>query len=277
MKKFCLRTVFTLIIISIFFLSGCATTIKIEKKPEKATNSSENQDSSSTVPVREDTTAVMLPSQQEENGTTETFVQEGTEKEENKEADNMGNALFIGDSRTVGLMEYSDLKADFYASEGMSVYNLNKKPISVPKVGKVRLDALLSQKSYDKIYLMLGINESGYEFNTTVKKYEEVVTFIQEKQPNAKIIIQANLHVTKKRSESDAVYNNSYINRFNREISKLADDKKIFYLDVNSLFDDAEGNLSADKSEDEVHVFAKYYMEWGNWIKRETSLKVEGV
>ena len=65
-------------------------------------------------------------------------------------------------------------------------------------------------------------------------------------------------------------------NQFNSEIAKFADGKKIFYLDVNTLFDDEEGNLSANKSADQVHVFAKYYVEWGEWIERETKLKMEG-
>ena len=50
----------------------------------------------------------------------------------------MGDALFIGDSRTVGLMEYSGIDgADYFCTVGMSVYNIHKKPVSVPKVGKV--------------------------------------------------------------------------------------------------------------------------------------------
>ncbi len=50
----------------------------------------------------------------------------------------MGDALFIGDSRTVGLMEYAQIaNADFFANTGMSVFNIHKKPVSVPNVGKV--------------------------------------------------------------------------------------------------------------------------------------------
>ena len=46
-----------------------------------------------------------------------------------------GKNLFIGDSRTVGLMEYGKIKnAEFFADTGMSVYNIYKKRITVPKV-----------------------------------------------------------------------------------------------------------------------------------------------
>ena len=65
--------------------------------------------------------------------------------------------------------------------------------------------------------------------------------------------------------------NNIAINGLNAELSKLADGKRIFYLDANILFDDEAGGLSADKSEDSTHLYAKYYKEWGEWIVRQTA------
>ena len=184
----------------------------------------------------------------------------------------MDDALFIGDSRTVGLMEYAGIDgADYFCTVGMSVYNIHKKPVSVPNVGKVTLTELLNGKKYGKIYIMLGVNEVGYKFSSTAEKYSELVEFIKDKQPNAVIFIQANLHVSKSRSDSDKVVNNVTINGINTELSKLADGKSIFYLDANILFDDEAGGLSADKSEDGTHLYAKYYREWGEWIIRQTA------
>lgn len=187
----------------------------------------------------------------------------------------MGGSLFIGDSRTVGLSEYSGLEgADFFATVGMSVYNIHKKPVSVPNVGKLYLSELLSVKKYGKIYLMLGINEMGYDFDNTVAEYRALLDFIRDKQPEAVVFVQANLHVTKSRSESDSVINNAAINSFNNAVSKFADGKNIFYLDANILFDDEEGNLSADKSQDNAHIYAKYYTDWGRWIMEQTDLRL---
>ena len=184
----------------------------------------------------------------------------------------MGDALFIGDSRTVGLMEYSGIDgADYFCKVGMRVYNIHKKPVSVPNVGKVTLTELLNGKKYGKIYIMLGVNEVGYKFSSTAEKYSELIELIKDKQPNAVIFIQANLHVSKSRSDSDKVVNNIAINGLNTELSKLADGKRIFYLDANILFDDEAGGLSADKSEDSTHLYAKYYKEWGEWIVRQTA------
>ena len=123
---------------------------------------------------------------------------------------------------------------------------------------------------------MLGINEVGYKFETTVKKYSELIGFIKEKQQNAIIIIQANLHVTKSRSDSDKVVTNSAIDGLNSQLSKLANNKDVFYIDANPVFDDESGNLASDKTGDSAHLYAKYYKSWGDWITTATAEILKG-
>lgn len=189
----------------------------------------------------------------------------------------MADALFIGDSRTVGIMEYAGLNdADFFCSVGMNVFDIFKTRVSVPRVGKVTLNELLPNKKYGKIYLMLGINELGYNFKSIINKYGELIEFIKNSQPDAQIFIQANLHVSKKRSDGDGYINNTAIDKLNSELSKFADNKRIYYIDANCLFDDDNGNLSADKTSDNAHLYAKYYVDWGEWICKETAKCIEG-
>ena len=179
------------------------------------------------------------------------------------------DALFIGDSRTVGISEYGDLNnATFFANIGMSVYNVFEKTVSVPQVGKLKLEQLLTYKKFGKIYIMLGINELGYNQEKTLKKYKDLLKFVQEKQSNAIIYIEANLHVAAERSNKDKTINNININKINNEISKLADNEKIFFIDVNEKFDDENGNLSSNYTQDNVHIYAKYYKEWSDWLSQ---------
>lgn len=181
------------------------------------------------------------------------------------------DALFIGDSRTVGLYEYSGLNnATFFSSIGMIVYNIQKTTVSIPNVGKVHLNDLLKKKNYGKIYVMLGINELGYDFDKTLSKYDALIKEIKSLQPNAIIFIEANLHVTKSRSDSDKIINNKNINRFNQATKKLSNNKDIFYIDINEVFDDKNGNLRADYTNDNTHVYAKYYKKWGEWLTSKT-------
>lgn len=193
---------------------------------------------------------------------------EATHEESTSKAD-LSKALFIGDSRTVGLAEYSSLPADFFCDVGLSARNSLKKTIPVEGVGKVTLEQLLKKKQYTRVYIMLGINEIGGRLESIVKNYSEVVSFVKALQPNASVIIMANLHVTKARSDTDASINNEAINRFNNEVKKLADSKTVFYIDVNPVFDDKDGALKDDMTSDNVHLYAKYYKEWAAWIEAQ--------
>lgn len=184
----------------------------------------------------------------------------------------LNDTLFVGDSRTVGIREYSGLKgADFFCSVGMNVFDVTGESLSVDGVGKVTLSQLLSKKQYSKVYIMLGINEVGYPHSSVVDKYSKVLDLIKEKQPNASIIIEANLHVSKSRSDSDKVVNNASINDLNTKLSALADGSKVFYIDANTIFDDASGSLSSDMTSDGTHLYAKYYPTWVEWISTETA------
>lgn len=182
--------------------------------------------------------------------------------------ENFQGALFIGDSRTVGLSEYGSLgDAAVFADTGMSVFNLFDAQVSDGKGGSHTLDQVLSQNVYQSIYLMLGINELGYRSWELVERYEAVVDKIQALQPGAAIILEANLHVTQEKSDQSPIYNNQNINTLNLEIKRIADDKACFYLDVNEIFDDGNGNLDSAFSTDGSHVLGKYYAVWGDWLK----------
>ena len=178
------------------------------------------------------------------------------------------NVLFIGDSRTAGLSEYGDLgQAEVFADSGMSVFNLFDSRIKTKSGNKLTLREVLSRRQFQTIYLMLGINELGYEYSSIIKKYQSVVDTIQSLQPGAILVLQANLHVTGNKSASSSTYNNEKINRLNSGIQALAEENSCFYLDVNPVFDDENGNLKADYSTDGSHVLGKYYSVWVDWLK----------
>lgn len=51
------------------------------------------------------------------------------------------------------------------------------------------LEEVPDEKKLGKIYLMLGMNELGYDFNATVKRYSELVDWLQTKEPDAIIYL----------------------------------------------------------------------------------------
>lgn len=186
------------------------------------------------------------------------------------------DALFIGDSRSVGIKEYGTLNnADFFVMEGMSVYNLPKQELEVDDLGAITLQQLLQQRSYSKIYIMLGLNEIGYNLDNVAKKFKETIDMLHEVQPEAIIYICSNLHVTKERSLQSDVENNVNIDELNAKLCLLADEETFFWLDVNEKFNDAEGNLLPEYTSDNVHLLAKHYKEWSEWFLEKTIQKYE--
>ena len=184
--------------------------------------------------------------------------------------EDFSGVLFIGDSRTVGLSEYGDLgQAEVFADSGMSVFTLFNKTVKLRSQEKSGLEELLCSRKFDTIFFMLGINELGYDYDSIVKQYKRTVEKVHELQPDAAIVLGANLHVTAQKASGSSIYNNDRINALNRDIKSMAEASGYVYLDVNQVFDDENGNLAAGYSSDGAHVLGKYYSVWVDWI-RET-------
>ena len=188
------------------------------------------------------------------------------------EDDYFADALFIGDSRTVGLFKYGGLEetATFYASTGLTVYRMfDSKIVSVPG-GKeqITVEEALRQNSFSKIYLMIGINEMGIgTADSFLAKYYEAVVHLQELQPDAVIYLQAIMKVTDQRSSQGDYITNAGIDVRNVGIEALADNRKTFYLDVNPVMCDETGGLNPLYTFDGVHLKAKYYELWKEYLK----------
>ena len=186
--------------------------------------------------------------------------------------DYFDDAVFIGDSRTVGMYEYGGLKetSTFYASTGLTVYKMfDSAIVSVPgQKKKITVEEALSEKQFAKIYLMIGINEMGTgTVESFMKAYGEAVQHLQELQPDAVIYLQAIMKVTTERSEQGDYITNEGIEARNAEIAKLADDRKIFFLDVNPLICDETGGMVASYTYDGVHLKAQYIPIWLDFLK----------
>lgn len=187
--------------------------------------------------------------------------------------DYFADAVFIGDSRTVGMYEYGGLEnvSTFYASTGLTVYKLfDSDIVQVPgQKKKITVEEALQQNSFAKIYLMIGINEMGTgTVETFTEKYREVLEHLQELQPDAVIYIQAIMKVTTERSNQGDYINNEGIIARNEELEKLADNRKIFYLDVNPLICDETGGMVESYTFDGVHLKAQYIQIWKDFLKQ---------
>ncbi len=223
-------------------------------------------DASSDVSEEQAEAALEEDIRHEEEEPQEEIVYEFTEVDD----DYFLDAAFIGDSRTVGLSEYCeelDTRADFYSKVSLTIFDVMKKEFIPTENGKIGLEQALSEKQYGKIYIMLGLNEIGTGDAQYFKDaYAEVVDRIKELQPDAIIYIQGIMHVTGKKSNNDKYFNNDNINARNEAISELADQKQVFFIDMNESVDDEEGNLDSALSFDDVHLRASSYERWHQYL-----------
>ncbi len=219
-------------------------------------------EAATTVPQTNDNGEAVTTSEAEQPTTEAPAVQQTVFAQSGPEY--FDDALFIGDSRTVGIRDYGTLKnAQYFCDIGLSAYKIDNSTVN----GSTLWD-FLNTKKFGKVYLMLGINEVGNDIEYTVSAYRKVVDGIRKAQPDTIIYLLANLHVAT--YAETAAISNERINALNARISEMADNQKTFYIDVNGVFDDANGALTADFCSDGVHVLAKYYATWCDWLCANT-------
>lgn len=189
------------------------------------------------------------------------------------EDDYFSDAVFIGDSRTVGMFEYGGLEntATFYASTGLTIFKLfDSAIVPVPdSKEKITIEQALNERQFGKIYLMVGINEMGRgDLEGFLTKYSEVIAHLQELQPNAIIYLQGIMKVTTERSNQGDYISNAGIEERNHGIAGLADNVKIYYLDVNPIICDETGGMEPSYTTDGVHLMAQYIPMWKDFLKQ---------
>ncbi len=179
------------------------------------------------------------------------------------------NAVFIGDSRTEGLRNYDGLgNATYYAVKGLMVNTIFTKPAITLDNSKVTVMQAMKQKKYNKVFIMLGVNELGWSSTATfIQDYGKAIDEIKKDQPDAEIYVQSILPVTAKKSGSDKVYNNKNINYYNQQLKAMAAKKGVHFLKVDSAVSDAAGNLPENASTDGVHLNNEYCKKWCEYLK----------
>lgn len=188
------------------------------------------------------------------------------------------DAVFIGDSRTVGLRDYGGLDtATFYATVGMNVYDLWEEAFCEVDGEKMTLADALTAKQYGKVYFQIGINEMGTgTIDSFMQEYAAAVERIKELQPNAVIYVQGIMRVTQKKSDSDPIFNNRGILLRNERIALLADNVRVFYIDVNEAVCNDAGNLREDLTFDDLHLYGSKYGIWVDFLLSKGIGEVSG-
>ena len=191
------------------------------------------------------------------------------------EDDWFADAAFIGDSRTEGLLLYSGIRAGGgFAYRGLTVQSVRTDPVIASGGGKATAVEALSKGTYNKVYLMLGINELGWSYEDVfIRKYGELIDEVKRLQPEATVFVQSIMPVSKSKSDRDKVYNNPRIDRYNELIQEMAKEKGALYLNVAEAVGLDGGALPEEASTDGVHLNKEYCVKWLDYLKCHTGVQ----
>ena len=182
------------------------------------------------------------------------------------------DALFIGDSRMVSSAYYARLgKADYFTDVGMNVFQMFSVTASDDNFDATDLTTLLQNRTYKKIFIMLGINECGYPMSSLLSAYQEDIDTLKRLQPDATIYLLKVYGVSRSVAESASYFSPQRLQEVNDGIAGLADGKKVHCLDASRLYCDDEGYMKEEYTSDGVHPYAKDAALFAQWLCQQIS------
>ncbi|MCB1230487.1 MAG: GDSL family lipase [Verrucomicrobiae bacterium] len=205
----------------------------------------------------------------------------GTEKkhESFNEISQQGEAqlVFLGDSITAG-----------WSGKGKEVWEKYWAPMKAANfgIGGDRTEHILwrlQHGNYDGLkpkltVLMIGTNNTGHEgramaehggvvYHSSAEETTEgvtaIVNLLKKKQPQMKILLLA-IFPRGANNDDPKRQTNQAINEM---IKKLADDKTVYYMNINQDFLEADGTLSKDIMPDLLHPNEAGYEIWAKAIE----------
>lgn len=180
------------------------------------------------------------------------------------------DAAFLGDSRTEGFRLYSGLKeGSYFCAVGATVESVFSKKVWGEKGSEIPLlDALAKEENCARIYVMLGVNELGWNRVETFRdQYAKVIRRIREDHPEATILIQSILPVSARQDAKKTYVNNSRIQVYNEAIMELAEEEACAYLDVAAIVTGEDGCLKAELTSDGVHLNIRGCKLWLEYLR----------
>ena len=185
------------------------------------------------------------------------------------------DAVFVGNSRTQGLQMYGGITGTtFWTNVGLTVNDVFTKQIAQVGGQWLTVADALKQVSYSKAYIMLGMNELGWVYESVFKDdYARIIDIIQQSHPDATIYVQSIIPVShwKETSDSDnGTYTNANVIRLQKTLVELCKEKGVNYVNVAEVMQDTDGCLFAEATQDGTHLTADYCKIWMDYLRTHT-------
>lgn len=185
------------------------------------------------------------------------------------------DAVFVGDSRTEGLRMYSGISPSpkFFSGVGLTVTKVFSDQIVQLNGQWLTVADALRQADYNKVYIMLGMNELGWVYESVyAQDYGRIIDVIRETHPDATIYVQSIIPVSKWKdtTDPDRIYTNANVVRLQKVLCEMCEEKNVHYVNVAEVMQDENGYLFSEATEDGMHLTQEYCKIWAEYLRTHT-------
>lgn len=185
------------------------------------------------------------------------------------------DAVFVGDSRTEGLRMYSGISPSpkLFSGVGLTVTKVFSDQIVQLNGQWLTVADALRQADYNKVYIMLGMNELGWVYESVyAQDYGRIIDVIRETHPDATIYVQSIIPVSKWKdtTDPDRIYTNANVVRLQKVLCEMCEEKNVHYVNVAEVMQDENGYLFSEATEDGMHLTQEYCKIWAEYLRTHT-------
>lgn len=180
------------------------------------------------------------------------------------------DAAFFGNSLMEGLGGFGGLQSGaFFAHAKIALYNLDtEKSAVLDDGGEASLYEAMTQRQYGKIYVLLGVNEIGWDASFFADRYEAFLERLRRDEPEAEIYIMSLTPVTRETSDSHEYFNMERVQAYNEALLALAEKTGSWYLDLCQALAGEDGYLPPERSAgDGIHFTEDTYPLWADYLR----------
>ena len=180
------------------------------------------------------------------------------------------DVAFVGDSRTDGFRLYSGLeRGTYFCVTGETVASATDMENWKTEDGrKISLADAVAAADCGKIYLMLGVNELGWNGTDIFRSHaENLLRRLQTDHPDAEIVVQSLLPVSAEQDAKGSYVNNQRILAYNQVWMELAEETGCDYVNIAEAVTGEDGCLPAEMSFDGVHLNRAGCHAWLDYLR----------
>lgn len=181
------------------------------------------------------------------------------------------DAVFLGDSRMEGFaMQCGLSNITCYAYKGLTTESVFTSEVIYKDGEKMTAMDALRETDFAKVYIMLGINETGWpKAEAYPQYYGKIVDAIREIRSDAVIYAMSIIPVSKTVSETHEYAKNDKINLYNELLRGMCAEKEVFYIDLSFMAGE-DGALPEGAARDGIHVGYDLCKEWLAYLRTHT-------